>query len=141
MSGDPITHGTLNNEIKEKQLDKQDPRAVLLDLVARQMISLLSLFSLSSKEISSLLESAKTSTPSISDVIDAMCNHTYRTLSKARKDELEKKSSDSRIQEAVRDLVTILLKRENRADVPMDKEEINTLFIEWVNLQKTKENT
>jgi hypothetical protein len=127
----------LNNIKGEKSSQLQDSRSVLLDLVTYHMTNLLALFSQNNAENSSAIEMIKINSQhrNINEVIDALCSYTYRSISKLRKEEMEKKNSDIEIQDAVRDLITILLKRDNR-EIPLQKEQLNTLFIDWVNLQK-----
>jgi len=145
-SDNPIKfESTNNNNLKgEKSSNLSDSRSVLLDLITYHMTNLLALFSHNTAENSSAIELIKLNhqNRNINEVIDTLCNYTFRSISKIRKEDNEKKnSSDSEIQNAVRDLITILLKRDNR-EVPQQKELINSLFIDWVNLQKQeKPNT
>lgn len=127
-------------EIKETE-PRPDTRASPIDLVANHMSNILGVFQ-SNTDITPIIDSIKLNgqDQNLYEAIDALCTHTYRTISKLKKEEIEKKNDTEFLQDSVRDLVSILLKKENREET-LSQKDINTLFVDWVNLQKQKEET
>jgi len=124
-----------------------DSPSSLVDLVASHMTNILTLFTPESEskipaekpEYISVFESLKQNTTrqGASTVIHALCAQTYLELAKVREAETEDKKVQNQIRASVRDLMIMLLKREKREDyLEKGDDEINALFIEWVNHQK-----
>jgi len=121
--------------------DPQVEEASTVNLVTLHMTNILSLFSSDLTEHREIFESIKLSAvhqQDISSVIDSLCSHTYNTISKIRQDEMNEKQTQIQLRSSIRDLMEMLLKREHREDVLLKgNDEIDALFIEWVNLQKS----
>jgi len=72
--------------------------------------------------------------------INALCSETQSTISQLLQAEAKEKRHNEQLSTSVRDLMVLLLKKESHENVSLEgDEEIQALFIEWVNLQKSKQ--
>lgn len=125
-------------EPQEKELSRSDlNRLSILDLVGNHMKNLIALYS-ENNNLSNFIDPIKLSgTHNIYDAIDKICTQTLQLITQLRNEELEKnQQTDLELKAAVNDLMYFLLKKDNREDILINKD-INRLFIDWVNLQKT----
>jgi len=104
------------------------------------MTQILSLYSENTVENKNLIDTIKDNTEQkrmgVSSAINALCNHTYNTISKVKKEDTKEKFSNNKIMSSVRELMAMILKQNPDELLLKSDDEIVSMFIDWVNIQK-----